>query len=361
MFSIKTASIRIKVISISDRPSLYTTTFQRMHDYCIRHNYILETHFTTLASERHISWSKIPALLAASAARDMDYVVWIDDDICITDVYRPLESFIISRQFAVSDACIMISAEPTAEPICNCGMMICKVGPELDDFLGRIWREASMEQWWHGNWEQDVIAQLLKEEPHHAMIVPHRTIQSFVRNWGIPAGKGWMPGDFAAHITGMPLETRIFYLENITCTLDAPLMKNYNSLNAMLMQMCPTGPSSVLLISAPDCIAEYSGIIAGAGICHNLPMTYDKIKINAELVASMFLVKIPDEIIGLELYNMLKSALEHVRPGGWLVWYAAANDYLELVKERFQNDFGLRYECKTTTGWNAMRKNIGIP
>lgn len=360
MFSVKSQQLKIKIISISDRPDLYTTTFKRMHDYCIRHNYSFDSHLTTLASERHISWSKVQALRDASVLHDMDYLVWMDDDIYITDIYRPLESFIISHQFTTSSAPIMISAEPNTEPICNCGIMICKVGPELELFLERVWKDASIEQWWSGNWEQDVIVDILKKEPHHAMVVQHRIIQSFVRNWGITEDKHWRIGDFAAHITGMPLETRIFYLKNIMGTLEITSTKDYNRLNVMLKQICPMGPSAVLLTCAPDCVSEYNDIFisSGAGICHHLPTTYDKIRISDDVIVSLLLIKLSDEIKGLILYNMLKDALHHVRIGGWLIWYAVEDEYLELVKNRICEDYELIYECKTITGWNAMRRKL---
>ena len=49
--------------------------------------------------------------------------------------------------------------------------------------------------------------------PELFTLVPHTILQSFHRSYDVPQALRWRPGHFAAHVTGMPIEERLLWLQ----------------------------------------------------------------------------------------------------------------------------------------------------
>ena len=210
---------KIRVLSISDRPSLSDCIHKHLCDYCNHHGYDIQIVSHTLDSSRHISWSKVILLLDAIKAGGYDYYVWFDDDVLITRQDIPLSQFITDHQFhSQAEKSILISEDVCDSCPFNAGVMICKPGASA--IMETIWNLADVLGNRHKpNWEQDALIHYWRENANNAkneiQIIPHRTIQSFYRDYDLPETLKWRQGDFAAHITGMELHMRLAILQTI--------------------------------------------------------------------------------------------------------------------------------------------------
>jgi len=212
--------MNICFISNSDRPDLYRHTFSALEKYCAKHQYKLDLYFENLAPDRHIAWSKILILKNAIVRHvDFELFVWVDDDILITNQTIPFEFFLDKFGFSRTDCSedMMVSADAQDCTPLNTGIIIVK--RSASDFLDQIWAQAViLGNHNQRNWEQDALIHLVSKFDQlksRLLIIPHREIQSFYRNFLVPLGRHWSCGDFAAHVTGMDLETRIIIIQNL--------------------------------------------------------------------------------------------------------------------------------------------------
>ena len=200
--------------SLSDRPQLSEPMFNVLQNYCNRHNYKWVLDHKTLTTERFVSWSKILLLQREMKNNPkIPIIVWIDDDILITDEEKSFEELINNYPFDN----ILVSADVVWSPI-NCGILVCKNNKETYDYLTEIWElcEQYPEKKFSGLWEQDImvtharIQSLMNpNQKSRLTVIPHNIIQSFYRDHDLPPEKKWRPGHFSAHLTGMPLHRRI--------------------------------------------------------------------------------------------------------------------------------------------------------
>ena len=202
------------VCSLSDRPILSKPMFDQLEEYCNLHNYkcVLETE--SLTKSRSPAWSKILLLQREIKNNpDIDLIVWIDDDILITNKIIKIEELIEKYEFNK----ILVSEDVVWSPF-NTGVIICKNNQDTYDYLQHIWDlcEKYPEKKFSGLWEQDIMVKdfqlrcvMNPDEPMPLTIIPHNIIQSFYRDHDLPPEKKWKPGHFAAHFTGMSLEKRI--------------------------------------------------------------------------------------------------------------------------------------------------------
>jgi hypothetical protein len=205
--------------SLSDRPVLSGPMFQRLKSYCDRHNYKCVLEDRILDNSRAASWSKILLLQREMKANpDIDTLVWIDDDILITRPDVRFESLIEPYPFEY----VLVSEDVVWSPI-NCGVLVVKNTKETYEYLQCIWDlcEKYPEKKHGGLWEQDIIVIHEREtrlmNPNQSFIkaIPHNIIQSFHRDNTLPPEKKWKVGHFSAHFTGMPLEKRIKYRDEV--------------------------------------------------------------------------------------------------------------------------------------------------
>jgi len=190
--------------SLSDRAELSKPMFDKLKEYCNINNYKCVLEDKVLDSSRAPSWSKIKLLQREMQNnRDIDYIVWIDDDIIITNKNIKFEDLIKDYPFNN----ILISAEVYG-PF-NCGVLVCKNNEQTYNYLTRIWCMGNNKELnkykQMPNWEQEVFIRDYPDSRDIITVIPHRIIQSFHR----ASHRLWREGDFAAHITGMSYEKRI--------------------------------------------------------------------------------------------------------------------------------------------------------
>lgn len=222
---------RIHLVAMSDRPDLYAITFPRLRDYAIRHNYSYTLFTGYPYPERAPAWGKIQLMkseiermLLASELKpgeavnrgradincnnddshehntsDGRYVVWIDDDIFISNANMPLEWFMHLHQFGRQASMPSATASPddssTARPLVmavrdpspwfpcpvNTGLLIARAVPEAVELLQKIWDAAPLiaPNTLHGGfWEQDVVRLLWQSITHHFVVLNDRTLHS---------------------------------------------------------------------------------------------------------------------------------------------------------------------------------------
>ena len=86
--------------SLSDRPVFSTPMFQHLEEYCVKNNYKCVLEYKSLCDERAPAWSKIPLLQREMKKnQDIPYIVWIDDDIIITNKNVRFEDLIKPYDF----------------------------------------------------------------------------------------------------------------------------------------------------------------------------------------------------------------------------------------------------------------------
>lgn len=188
--------------SLSDRPVFSTPMFQHLEEYCVKNNYKCVLEYKSLCDERAPSWSKIPLLQREMKKnQDIPYIVWIDDDIIITNKNVRFEDLIKPYDFKN----ILLSEE--IYPPFNCGIIVCKNNDETFNYLTHIWNlcEKYPEYKKRANWEQEIFQRDYQTNKKHITTIPYRIIQTFYRK----QNPDWKPSDFSAHITGMSMELRI--------------------------------------------------------------------------------------------------------------------------------------------------------
>jgi hypothetical protein len=192
--------------SLSDRPNLSQILFEHLQSYCDKHDYKCVLENKSLCTERAPAWSKIILLQREMKNNpEVDYVVWVDDDILITNKNKKFEDFIYSNK----DANIIVSEDAIRSHPMNTGIIICKNDNESMKYLQHIWQlcEKYPNSKHSGLWEQDIMTRDYRENPNgnFIKILPYRTIQTFYRT----SNPDWRPTDFSAHFTGMSMDKRI--------------------------------------------------------------------------------------------------------------------------------------------------------
>lgn len=199
---------KILICSLSDRPNLSKPMFDKLQQYCNRHNYKCVLEDKILDDSRAPSWSKIKLLQREMKSNpDYEYIVWIDDDILICDKDKKLEDFINQNPFDNLLLCKDIDISPS--PF-NCGFMIFKNNEESHKMCQTIWDmcKDKLEVFKHKpNWEQEIFRayyyqlMIVNSFQTEIKIIPHRTLQSIHMTY--------QKGDFSLHLAGLPLEKRI--------------------------------------------------------------------------------------------------------------------------------------------------------
>ena len=212
----------VLVCSLSDRPTFSGPMFLQMKKYCDKHGYKCVLEDNVLCSDRHPAWSKILLLQREMKNNpDVDTLVWIDDDILITRQDIRFEDLIKDYPYEH----ILVSADVVWSPF-NCGIMVVKNDESTYQLLQYIWDMCDEEEYqyfkYNGLWEQDILVRYCRNiklmnpnQDSPVTIIPHNIIQSFHRDHDLPEKNKWMLGHFSAHFTGMSLEKRIQYRDEV--------------------------------------------------------------------------------------------------------------------------------------------------
>ena len=205
--------LRIAMVTVStpNRVPFAQFTVESFNDYAKKWGYDLHLFFTSLDESRPVQWSKIKAVTDLLKRNEYDWVVWLDDDLIITN---PEISFEKTIQEHGQKADLIISShheKSSASSDVNTGLFLVKNTRWSLDFLQRVWDIGNdrYNKVTGSLWEQDAMQELLATDDYKKSscikCVPARTIESFM----ILLEKGdkgdyglWQPGDFAAHLAG---------------------------------------------------------------------------------------------------------------------------------------------------------------
>ena len=179
-----------------------------MYEYCARHDY--GYHEIKLSNEEGFHYKKHEFFQEIFKERIYDLIFYKDIDSIITDLTRPIESFIDDEHdlFICKDDIFGI----------NGGSLIIKNTPE-----GRVLNEEILSQADYFNNEQEVMNVLIgyKQWNQFVKILPHPSINSYPYN-EYPELKmvseqegNWCEGNFLCHVPALPYERRAEVLRNL--------------------------------------------------------------------------------------------------------------------------------------------------
>jgi hypothetical protein len=210
-----TKKARVCICSFSDRKELYSVTYPRLEEYSKKHGYTFRPFHTHLVNTQthHPSWNKMFVLKAVIEENAYDYVWWIDDDIYITDVEKPVMDFLEKYEFTTNQKQFLVCEDLDNRKVAfNCGMMLMKSNKVVYDILNLILRISENQPMLHKNfsWEQEAFGffyRFITSDPFQ--IIPHRTLQSMCRPFDCGIDEGWNVGDFAAHVSAGEVSQRL--------------------------------------------------------------------------------------------------------------------------------------------------------
>ena len=208
--------------SLSDRPILSGPIFEKLQSYCEKwkHKCVIEKE--VLDSGRAPAWSKIKLLQREMKNNpDIPYIVWVDDDILFTNHKIDFSELIKPYPFLESSG-VLVSEDVIWSPF-NSGLIVVKNNEETYKYFDEIWElcEKYPDKKHNGLWEQDIMVihdrMVSQMNPNQSYItkIPHNIIQSFHRDHTLHPDKKWKVGDFSAHFTGMTLDKRIKYRDEV--------------------------------------------------------------------------------------------------------------------------------------------------
>jgi hypothetical protein len=238
--------IAVVMLTTPDRKSFSSLTISAMESYCLLHQYELIVHHKVFDPHRAAPWSKILALQHALRSSSAEWIVWVDDDILITNPHVSLAA-LIKRQSALHvcaslsediESKTMLALEPdlivsedaqskNGFPI-NTGILAFHQTEWSHEFLETVWSLGAKRQHTHAPWwEQTTITQLWSESEdvrRRTRVVPMPELQSFYRypETGDPAHTVWSPGNFTAHFTGLPCMVREHLITHMQKQGDIP-------------------------------------------------------------------------------------------------------------------------------------------
>jgi hypothetical protein len=187
-----------------DYKALGDLTSPLMQQYASRHGYDFKC-FRTSAQGVAASWLKIPE--TRRALMHYERVIWIDADMVITNPEVTFQHHVgihLSRDWgedADSDSCFSCGAFMACQTALP---MLEKLARKADEFIAK------------NDMEQNAMRELAKQYPHLFFVHPRRTFNAVHPAVHQTVVDPWQPGDFAAHLTMMPLERRIELFHEIT-------------------------------------------------------------------------------------------------------------------------------------------------
>jgi hypothetical protein len=200
---------RIAVITFNVVPeSAQTAKYTRLgalaldnhRQYADRHGYSF-IDSVPIAEDRPCCWAKLPAI--CDAFEDHDWVIWLDSDVLIFDLERPLDSFIDTDQHLVVQKqgkwwnLVGVEDGDTASPI-NSGVFLIRACDWSLQFLKASYAQTRFVTGgsiWDGIGEQEGMNQTLIEHPEY-----RRHIRYVDRLQCAPAH--YESGEFSVHFYG---------------------------------------------------------------------------------------------------------------------------------------------------------------
>jgi hypothetical protein len=204
---------KVAICSLSDRPQYTKYSWKVMEDYCSKHGYDFVTENQSLDADRHTAWSKI-ILMERELDKGYDIVIWIDDDIIITERSESVDA--VFKDFINSDKKIAVAKDTMGE-LANTG--IISVKKEGKPLLRRIYDDGiTNENRWEQLWDQTAFNTMYKDIKDDVHLYEPGTIQGFYRSDDDPPEFKWKKGVWAAHMAGCPEKERVERMRNLTQT-----------------------------------------------------------------------------------------------------------------------------------------------
>jgi glycosyltransferase involved in cell wall biosynthesis len=167
-------------------------------------------------------WNKIPILIEL-LNQGYDMVVWIDDDIVITELNTSIEQ--LFSDFIKSPTKLALSSETTHGRILNTGIICAKQGSQV--ILNQIFNDGvtDVNRTTPGceQWAMHILYERHIEFRNQLMLYPPATLQGFFTP-EIPDAL-WRKGTWSAHAAGLPTEERIQILRHHAFTNERILKK----------------------------------------------------------------------------------------------------------------------------------------
>ncbi len=187
--------MKYAICSLSDRTIMSDISWPLMEKYCKRHGYDFITK-TVPYHDRHPSWSKL--LVLKELLQTYDIVVWLDDDIILTQPDMRIEALLES--FIYSDKSLAVS-ENNSTPF-NFGMIIVKKTAE--HVIDQIWNNIDEETRFGLFWEESSATKLYNSNEsfkNQIYIFSPGVIQGF-HPANCHKSYMWKPRTFALHVSG---------------------------------------------------------------------------------------------------------------------------------------------------------------
>lgn len=205
------------VCSLSNRPEVSGLSWPTIDAYCSKHGYTFHRKDTIYEADRHPSWSKIPFLmdLVSENVATKTIIVWMDDDMMITNHDIRMETLLAPF---IESTNIMAVQRDTHGELFNCGFIAVKCSNTTFTCLKEIWNACNTYEKRRGYWEQTTMQRLYRSRQSQLKsqlyIFPPKTLQSFFRP-NEELEYQWSPGDFIAHVSGLDLQQRIHFMNQL--------------------------------------------------------------------------------------------------------------------------------------------------
>lgn len=188
--------IAIVSLSVGER-EFSKTTKKVLQEYCNRYGYNLCYFDKILDPNYYIVWQKILAVQKTLKNKKYDYVVWIDDDILITNFKYRIEDFI-----SLTNKDIVMSRDLRGDhgynQYINSGIFILKNNKTSRNFMKDVIDNYGIYNGRFKNkyeYDQSVINYMFFKKYHpYVDVIPQGVMQTMHTH-------GWNQGDFAYHMT----------------------------------------------------------------------------------------------------------------------------------------------------------------
>lgn len=198
--------------------------------YARLHGYGYHKYRKSLDTSRPEEWSKVLALLKQMRQSSSEWLLWIDDDIVITNPEKMLENFVKKYGHKKNLIIARDAWYKKGVPINN-GIFLIRNVPWSKRFLRQVWSQGAKRGYLvrgRSLLEQQMMTDLMNEVPAYAKkiaVIDQCEMNSFLRSqarYDDPEESRWKPGDFAAHVTGMSVEERYTIIKNLIEQGDFP-------------------------------------------------------------------------------------------------------------------------------------------
>lgn len=191
-----------------------------LEQYCTQYNYDLIYFTETLDKNYNMMWQKILAVNKVLKMKKHDYVVWIDDDILITNFNYKLEDFIsLSNKGIIMSKDLWVNSK---NAFINAGIFILKNDKITNKFMKETldgYHNIMGGKFMTNNYyDQSIMVYLYFTKYYKYIdILPHGVLESqeadlSFRKEIAPYLYNWHKGDFCYHPAG--IKNRIIYIKN---------------------------------------------------------------------------------------------------------------------------------------------------